>query len=199
MFCLMCGLSVQVLLTRSSAVKHVRRLVFMCSLTSVYVSKVTLIRSHRQPDNSEFSMRHSAMKAQHGWNGNPIQIKHVRLRSTGLDEHSCECLKTFLILKMRAFWDIAPCSRVGVDRRFRDAYCRHHQSDEFILTASIITLMMETVLTSETSVYSKETIQCYIPKGCHIHTRCSENLKSYLPNYYCLNIKLSFVNASLKT
>jgi hypothetical protein len=24
-------------------------------------------------------------------------------------------------LKIRSFWDIAPCSLVGVDRRFRDA------------------------------------------------------------------------------
>jgi hypothetical protein len=25
-------------------------------------------------------------------------------------------------MKMRAFWDIAPCSLIGVDRRFRGAY-----------------------------------------------------------------------------
>jgi hypothetical protein len=33
-------------------------------------------------------------------------------------------------MKLRAFWDIAPCSLVGVDRRFRGAYCLHHQGDE---------------------------------------------------------------------
>jgi hypothetical protein len=32
-------------------------------------------------------------------------------------------------LKMTAFWDIAPCSLVEVDRRFRCAYCLHHQGD----------------------------------------------------------------------
>jgi hypothetical protein len=29
-------------------------------------------------------------------------------------------------VKMRAFWDIAPCS-LGVYRRFRRAFCLHHQ------------------------------------------------------------------------
>jgi hypothetical protein len=33
-------------------------------------------------------------------------------------------------MEMAAFWDIAPCSLVEVDRRFRSAYC-HHQSDEY--------------------------------------------------------------------
>jgi hypothetical protein len=32
-------------------------------------------------------------------------------------------------LKMTAFWEIAPCSLVEVDRRFRGAYCLHHQGD----------------------------------------------------------------------
>jgi hypothetical protein len=39
-------------------------------------------------------------------------------------------------MKMIAFWDIAPCSFVEVDRRFRDAYA----------------LIMEAVNTSETSI-----------------------------------------------
>jgi hypothetical protein len=30
----------------------------------------------------------------------------------------------------RAFWDVTPCSLAGVDRRFRGAYCLHHQGDE---------------------------------------------------------------------
>jgi hypothetical protein len=29
-------------------------------------------------------------------------------------------------MKTRVFWDIAQCSLVGVDRRFRGAYCLHH-------------------------------------------------------------------------
>jgi hypothetical protein len=32
--------------------------------------------------------------------------------------------------KIRVFWDIVPCSLVGVDRRFGVAYCLHHQGDE---------------------------------------------------------------------
>jgi hypothetical protein len=32
-------------------------------------------------------------------------------------------------MKFRVFWDVAPCSHVDVDRRFRGAYCLHHQVD----------------------------------------------------------------------
>jgi hypothetical protein len=30
-------------------------------------------------------------------------------------------------MKIRVFWDIAQCSLVVVDRRFRGAYCLHHR------------------------------------------------------------------------
>jgi hypothetical protein len=33
-------------------------------------------------------------------------------------------------MKMTAFYDIAPCSLVGVDPLFRGAYCLHHQGDD---------------------------------------------------------------------
>jgi hypothetical protein len=33
-------------------------------------------------------------------------------------------------MKFRVFWDVAPCSHVEVDRRFRGAYCLHHQGDK---------------------------------------------------------------------
>jgi hypothetical protein len=36
---------------------------------------------------------------------------------------------SFLIMKTRAFRDIAPCSLVGIHRHFRDASCLHHQGD----------------------------------------------------------------------
>jgi hypothetical protein len=29
-------------------------------------------------------------------------------------------------LKLRVLWDVAPCSHVEVDRRFRGKYCLHH-------------------------------------------------------------------------
>jgi hypothetical protein len=32
-------------------------------------------------------------------------------------------------LKMTAFWDIAPCNVVEIDRHFRGAYCLHHHPD----------------------------------------------------------------------
>jgi hypothetical protein len=43
---------------------------------------------------------------------------------------------------MTAFWDTALIG-LGIDRRFRGAYCIHHQGDE---PAFIITLTMESVL-----------------------------------------------------
>jgi hypothetical protein len=58
-------------------------------------------------------------------------------------------------MKIRAFWDIAPYS-LGVDRRFRCAYC------------FIIWVMMEAVRISETSVYSVETARRCIPEGSHL-------------------------------
>jgi hypothetical protein len=48
-----------------------------------------------------------------------------------------------------------------------------------VRNVSIITVMMEAVRTSETSVYSKATRR-YIPEGSHLHTRRRENLKSHL-------------------
>jgi hypothetical protein len=57
-----------------------------------------------------------------------------------------------------AFWDIAPCSFVEVDRRFRGAYCSRHQDDDEAL-------LMETVSAFEISVYFYKTTE-----GCHLHT-----------------------------
>jgi hypothetical protein len=46
-------------------------------------------------------------------------------------------------IKLTAFWDIAPCSLIECDRRFKGTYCLHQQDD-----ASIIALMIEAVSTS---------------------------------------------------
>jgi hypothetical protein len=62
-------------------------------------------------------------------------------------------------MKLRVFWDIAPCSHVEVDRRFRGAYCLHHQW----------ALMMETVHTSETSVNFNASTKRYIPEDSKLH------------------------------
>jgi hypothetical protein len=46
-------------------------------------------------------------------------------------------------VKMRAFWDVVPCSLVGVDRRFRDVYCpiiraiQHEHTDSSIKPESV--------------------------------------------------------------
>jgi hypothetical protein len=37
---------------------------------------------------------------------------------------------TASIMKMTVFWDVAPCCLVKVYRRFRGAYCLHHQGDD---------------------------------------------------------------------
>jgi hypothetical protein len=57
-------------------------------------------------------------------------------------------------MKMAAFCDIAPCSLVEVDRRFRGAYC-HHQYGA---------LMMEAVNTFETSANFYHKTEQY-PRG----------------------------------
>jgi hypothetical protein len=38
-------------------------------------------------------------------------------------------LLTAASMKFRVFWDVAPCSQVDVDRRFRGAYYLHHGDD----------------------------------------------------------------------
>jgi hypothetical protein len=64
---------------------------------------------------------------------------------------------------MTVFWDIAPCCLVEVYRRFRGAYCLHHQGDE-----SLITLMLEAVSTFETSVNFYQTSRRNIPEDSHL-------------------------------
>jgi hypothetical protein len=40
-------------------------------------------------------------------------------------------------MKLRVFWDVAPCSLIEVDWRFRGAYCLHHQGDKQALSETI--------------------------------------------------------------
>jgi hypothetical protein len=54
-------------------------------------------------------------------------------------------------MKMKVFWDVAPCSYVEGDRRFRSVYL-------LPLSFRVIALMIQAVVrTSETSVYFNET------------------------------------------
>jgi hypothetical protein len=72
---------------------------------------------------------------------------------------------------MTVFWDVAPCSLVEIDRRFRG------------VTASItkaIALMMEAASTSETSVNFYQTTRRNNPEDSHLHTHRRENLKSHM-------------------
>jgi hypothetical protein len=59
----------------------------------------------------------------------------------------------YYIPDTEAFWDIAACSLVEADRRFKDPYCIHH--------------------------YGIST-RCNIPEGCHLRTRRRETLQSRL-------------------
>jgi hypothetical protein len=57
---------------------------------------------------------------------------------------------------MAVFWDVPPCRLADVHRRFRGAYCLHHQGDE--------RLMMEAVSSSETLVNIYQTTWYNIPE-----------------------------------
>jgi hypothetical protein len=80
-----------------------------------------------------------------------------------------------------AFWDIAQCSLVQVDRCFRGTYC---------LIRAIV-LMIEAVRASETSVNFYKSTLHNIPEGCHLHTRRRNNLKSGSIKYRVFLYKLS--------
>jgi hypothetical protein len=72
-------------------------------------------------------------------------------------------------MNMTAFSDMAPFSLVEVDLRFRGAYCLHHEGDVSELrTASVIALIKESVIISETSIYLNETTQRCIPEFCYL-------------------------------
>jgi hypothetical protein len=47
----------------------------------------------------------------------------------------------------------------------------------------VIALMIETVHTSETSVYFNDAARRYIPESCHHHTHRCESLKSQIKIY----------------
>jgi hypothetical protein len=100
-------------------------------------------------------------------------------------------------LKVTVFWDVAPYSLVLVYRRFRGAYCLHHQwspmvpirpakilacpngsriSNQFLAPGSLIALIMKAVSTSETSgtstrlqgaTYSRRQSSSYSPPWEH--------------------------------
>jgi hypothetical protein len=52
-----------------------------------------------------------------------------KLRKVPLTEHP-KAFGNKNYLKFRVFWDIAPCSHIEVNRRFRGAYCLQHQGGD---------------------------------------------------------------------
>jgi hypothetical protein len=78
-------------------------------------------------------------------------------------------------MKFRVFLDVAPCSQVEFDRRFRGAYC------------IIIALMMAAVRTSQTSVNFNLTTRRYIPEDSKLRRR--ENLKSHESDIFAADMR----------
>jgi hypothetical protein len=70
---------------------------------------------------------------------------------------------TAMSTKITVFWDIALCCLLESDQHFRGAHCLH-QGDE----SHLITLMMEAVGTSETSVNFYQTTRCNIQENSHL-------------------------------
>jgi hypothetical protein len=82
---------------------------------------------------------------------------------------------SLIVKKMTAFWDVAPCSPVEVDRRVKR---RVLPPSSKRWSAFVIVLMMEAVCTSETSVCFHETKRRYFSRSC-IHTLRRKNMKSH--------------------
>jgi hypothetical protein len=61
-------------------------------------------------------------------------------------------------MKIIVFWDVAPCSLLETDRRFRGSCCLDHQG-----------AMMEAVNTYETSVSFYQTSRRNIPEDSNLH------------------------------
>jgi hypothetical protein len=86
---------------------------------------------------------------------------------------------TYYLMFRVVFWAILPCKMIA-DRRFRGAYCLHHQG--WVLPPS---LMKEAVRTSETSVDNHSTRQYNPEDNSEHHTLRRENLKSHTLNVIC--------------
>jgi hypothetical protein len=110
------------------------------------------------------------------WNGAQISM---------LSETEGKYYKSSLYLKMTALWDIAPCSLVEFDWRFRGevSHCPDDGGSKDLWNVgklvpdhtalqprrqSLIALMMEAARTSETLVNVYQTTRCYNPEDSHL-------------------------------
>jgi hypothetical protein len=64
-------------------------------------------------------------------------------------------------MKMTGFWYVAPCTLIEIDRRFGYSYCLRHK--RFLPDKEMITLIMEVVSPSETSVNMYQATYSSIP------------------------------------
>jgi hypothetical protein len=90
------------------------------------------------------------------------------------------------------FWDITPCSPLKVNRRFGEPYHLHLQSRRISparnqresrwktqpYSVSYLTLKMEVICSSETSLDFQRTTRLHIPEDRTLHNHRCENLNS---------------------
>jgi hypothetical protein len=60
------------------------------------------------------------------------KVNMATLLAVVTDKHMRYKVLTAASMKMIAFWDMAPCSLVEVDGRFRGAYCLRHRGGAII-------------------------------------------------------------------
>jgi uncharacterized protein YdeI (YjbR/CyaY-like superfamily) len=71
----------------------------------------------------------------HKWQSNNVQYElsssvNIKLERTEKRKSQCNPIENRNIIKIRAFWDVAPCSLVVVDGCFGGAYCLLHHGNE---------------------------------------------------------------------
>jgi hypothetical protein len=97
-----------------------------------------------------------------------------------MSEKEWEYNGTVYHLKIRVFWNVAPCSLVRVHRRFRGELFLHHQGAR----------IMEAGRPSETAVQFNVTTRRYTPEDSKLHTR-SCLMKLLQDNIYKCRLKVA--------